>query len=73
VSLTVTCTSCRDPQNPRRIVSYPQNCRDCADDFVARHLAEFPDHTVEISGRISERPFDVPKSIRQLFEPRRTA
>jgi hypothetical protein len=68
VSLVVTCLTCRDPDRPRRIVQWPQNCQDCADDFVAKHLLEFPDHHVEVTGSISKTPFgDVPQQIRQLF------
>jgi hypothetical protein len=47
MSLTVQCDTCKDPDFPRRVVQWRQgSCRDCAEDLVSRHLAEFPDHTV---------------------------
>lgn len=68
MSLTVTCTSCRDPEHPRRIVQFRQNCRDCADDLIARHKLEYPDHVMELTGRVSDTPLgDVPQRIERLF------
>lgn len=68
MSLTVTCTSCRDPEQPRRVVQWRQgNCSECADSCVARHLEEFPDHRVELSGSISDAPFAVPVRVERLF------
>jgi hypothetical protein len=68
MSITVTCLTCRDPEQPRKIIQWRQTCSDCCDEFVERHLAEHPDHHVEVSGSISTTPFgDAPKQIRQLF------
>lgn len=71
MSLTVTCQDCRNPNNPRLIVQWRQgNCSDCANECVARHLAEFPEHRVELSGSVSDTPFGVGDSaanIRRLF------
>jgi hypothetical protein len=68
VSITVTCLTCRDPEQPRKIIQWRQTCQDCCDEFVERHLAEHPDHHIEVSGSISTTPFgDAPKQIRQLF------
>lgn len=76
MSLTVSCLTCRDPDRPRRIVSWAQNCRACADLCVANHLAEFPDHRVELTGfeASARTPFGAESNIRRLFgQPRRSA
>lgn len=65
--LTVSCRDCVHPVNKRQIVQWRENCRECCDDLIARHLAEFPDHRLELSGRISSTPFGVSKSVRGLF------
>lgn len=72
MSLVVTCLTCIHPVNPRQIVQFRQNCRDCADLCVQSHLAEYPTHNLEITGFISDSPFGPSESIRRLFG-RRTA
>lgn len=57
MSLTVTCRDCRIPDRPRLIVQWRQNCSDCARDLISRHLLEFPDHRVELTGSVSATPF----------------
>jgi hypothetical protein len=69
VSLTVSCLSCRDDANPRRIVSWAQSCQDCADLCVANHLADFPEHQVEVTGRASDTrtPPGASRQVLRLF------
>jgi hypothetical protein len=74
MTLTVSCLTCRDEREPRRIVSWRQSCRDCADLCVQSHLAEHPTHKLEITGHISQTPFgDVPKRVQALFNNKRWA
>jgi hypothetical protein len=67
VSLVVACYTCVHPRNSRQVVQWRQNCADCAQLCVDKHLAEFPDHRVELTGFVSETPFGAATEIRRLF------
>lgn len=67
MSLTVTCTTCRIPDRPRQIVQWRESCRECAEDLIARHLKHFPDHRIELTGRVSDAPFSTPRQIQRLI------
>ncbi|MGE2733823.1 helix-turn-helix transcriptional regulator [Mycolicibacterium vaccae] len=52
VRLRIICDTCRDDDGGPK--HWDQTCEHCADDLLARHTAEHPDHTVTIQGRLPQ-------------------
>lgn len=70
MSLTVICHDCPHPRDPRLLTQYRQNCLECAEDCVQRHLEAFPGHSVELTGWVPDtrKPFGpAGENIRRLF------